>query len=161
MARADNRRTGWGLWWGCCELTFLQEMKFAQTCTILSFFWFLLLGCNNNKPKNHSTSPKSALLEGIGTLESPHGTWSVEMKKTPSKLVVSRQRKGVKVSESPNYWDTSEGAFIYIDEEDRVWAYDGIKSSFIIESTNDGTISWDFNTWKNNFPVAVTERIKR
>ncbi|HVJ45136.1 MAG TPA: hypothetical protein VM511_02045 [Luteolibacter sp.] len=115
-----------------------------------------------------SCEKRAALLEGMGNVKSPGGTWDVTVESAALK-VTHRKTTKIEIPEgpsvtftggmSPGEWATTKGAFVYFDQDDRLWAYDGAGHSFICEKTRDNVSSESFKSRKGPFPAEVIKRL--
>ena len=115
---------------------------------------------------------KGSIITRSGTLFSSGGNWKVEllssrpglritdMKKTgEARQVETLTGKALTFSITPSDWTNSENAFVYIDQDERVWAFNGTDRSFIHEKSKNGSRDWDFQSWPGDIPNEVKQRI--
>lgn len=120
-------------------------------------------------------TPKAQILESEGKVKSPGGKWEVHLTDSERGLVIFdrhagktegqkelRRETGMRMTESyvsPNDWENFEGAFVYFDEDDRVWAWNGRDRTFIYERLPNSNRAWDIGTWPHKVPGPVRERL--
>lgn len=127
-------------------------LSFLSSLSILIF----LTGCPE----------RQKLVNETGIYRSPKGTWKVELfNEAPGLRITQRERrpggpskkgaspKGKKDGKTiiPEGWVSSPGAFVYFDDQERVWAFDGQKRTYIVENSETGILTWNLG----NYPGAV------
>lgn len=134
----------------------------ATVCVLASG---LVLGC----------TPTGEILEEFGRIHSPGGNWTVELSSgDPGLRIIDRRASDhpgarqmrrltgarTKFSTGPSEWTNHPGAFVFIDEEDRIWAWNGRDSTFIHERFNEfDSISTPGSIWPDSIPDEVKARL--
>jgi hypothetical protein len=86
------------------------------------------------------------------------GRWCVEVTEDAT-LHVSRLEASGRTTVSPGDWKAQEGAFAFIDSDERVWAYDGQHNLFLLVSTGKTLASYGLRTLPCAVPQEVAERL--
>ena len=60
---------------------------------------------------------------------------------------------------SPHDWRVSKGAFVFVEGDQRVWAYDGGANLFMLASTTGGLISYGPLNFPCGLPDDVASRL--
>lgn len=116
-------------------------MKSPQILLIL--LTGLFIGCS----KDHSR-----LLEGQGSMISPSGNWEIELSESNPALTIRNVFEG--------WTNINSGAFVYVDQNDTVWAYDGGLEVLIFNIPKPKTyVMWDLFTWTNEVPDIVKQKL--
>src|SRR6266404_5527487 len=82
------------------------------------------------------SEPSSLILGVAASQKSVCGRWRVDISDDAA-LHVSRLSKSGKTTISPGDWRAGEGAFVFIENDERVWAYDGQHNLFLLTSTGN------------------------
>ncbi len=105
---------------------------------------------------------ETAVHEHFGVFTSPSGNWKIDLNSGDQGITVMRhvatpwfsRNSETTASVSPSEWKNRDGFFCIIDPDDRVWAYDGEESVWILERMENGT-----RTWSLNFPGEVPPQV--
>lgn len=140
-------------------------VKFAITIVSLVL---VSVGCSqhSNAVTSGSVSAPTTFLTNFGTLKESHGSsWSVEVSATDRTAKISRRFKiptggaGVTSIEAPN-WHAQSNWFAGVDNDNRVWVYDGVTNLCVCEITSSGgTRISDLTTWGQAVPPDVYSRL--
>lgn len=119
-----------------------------------------------------SCPKRQQLVNETGVYRSPQGNWKVELlNEAPGLRVTHLKRrpgpnkgagpKGKKEGEtlSPENWQSSPGAFVYFDDADRVWCFDGKDRTFIVEEAPEGLLAWNLNNFPGEVPLTFKQMI--
>jgi hypothetical protein len=116
-----------------------------------------LNGCVRHGPTAGALSRN--YMTHFGDFVPPDSQWTVKVDSTDRKLKVTRQTGILTSSTSPSQWQANAGWFVYVDLDDRVWAYDGDRELCIFELTDDGERLFGINTYPRRVPPEVRGRM--
>ena len=134
---------------------------------ILFVFAIVFVGCQSSSPVRTQTAPQAPFhpifITTRGTNTSPDGSWRVAVSAAGDSLDLARHQllKGdgwtnsVWTSDSPEGWKAQTGWFVFIENESRVWAYDGDRYLSLLAVTPTSG-SW---YGPSRFPCAVPTEV--
>ncbi len=109
-----------------------------------------------------SAAPESSrsLILGLGPGHSSTcGHWCVQVSEDAA-LHVSRLSASGRATVSPDDWRAQDGAFAFIENDERLWAYDGQRNLFLLVSTGKTLASYGPRTLPCVVPEEVAERLR-
>ena len=139
-------------------------MRYRITFMMRSFLFilaavFLLPSCERKE-----------LLNETGVYRSPNGNWRVELlNEAPGLKVTELKRrpfdskgskpKGRKKGEtfSPSGWVSSPGAFVYFDDDNHVWAFDGRERTVIVGKEDGKLVTWSLESYPGSVPPVFSQ----
>lgn len=86
------------------------------------------------------------------------GRWEVEIKDDGA-LHVSRLSNRGKTTVTPTRWRANQGAFIFVENDQQVWAYDGDRDLFLLTASGNTLTSHGPPTFPGPVPVEVRKRV--
>ena len=96
---------------------------------------------------------RSDQLSGFGKILSPKGRWNIELLEVPPGLRIT-EGNGATHVRSPVAWTNGKAAFVYVDNDERIWAFDGGIQTFIFEKVRESEYSASsLANWKHPIPV--------
>lgn len=113
------------------------------------------------------------LITTLGTNSSSDGTWEIGVTEKEvgfSRLEVLHPAEGLTFSNKTTLgipaaagqtsgWKTGPGWFVFIENESRVWAYNGVRELFLETYTSHGTDSSGSASYCNHFPCAIPDEV--
>src|SRR2546423_1359628 len=114
-------------------------MKNQITMLLLSAF---IVGCAHSQRNITSTEvvprpkPEAGLLLTGEASETLTDVWRVQV--LPDALQIYRLTATGNINSSPAGWRPSHGWFVFIENRQNVWAYDGDRSLLLLEYKEDG-----------------------
>lgn len=101
----------------------------------------------------------SEQLSGLGKIKSPEGNWKIEMLGQEPGLRIT-ELNGGKVFHPADQWANEKDAFVFVDSEEIIWAFDGIKRVFILEKISDVTYNaYDLAGCQHPVPQEFSRRL--
>ena len=118
-----------------------------------------------------SCPERQKLINETGVYRSPGGNWKVELlNEAPGLRVTQLKRrsgppskgagpKGKKQGETlaPEGWVSSPGAFVYFDDADRVWCFDGRNRTFIVQDSDEGLLAYNLSNYPGPIPPTFQQ----
>ncbi len=104
---------------------------------------------------DHPTS----LIELTGGHDSVCGRWHIVVSPEDGSLHTSKLSATGSATISPYDWRVSKGAFVFVEGDQRVWAYDGRANLFMLAATTGGLISYGPHSFPCGLPDEVASRL--
>lgn len=98
-------------------------------------------------------------MTDFGEFKSDKSPWSVRVSAEDRKLQISRKMALGNTGVSPEAWRAREGWFVFIENEERAWAYDGDRDLIMVRITKEGSTVYDANTISGPVPEQVRSRL--
>jgi hypothetical protein len=105
-------------------------------------------------------------LSGYGKIRSPQGKWEIELlADEPGLKLVKREGSAAENGApfySPSDWSggSTKDAFVFVDSNEVVWAFDGSSKTFIFESTSSHSNTvWSLATCPHPIPSEFLKRL--
>jgi hypothetical protein len=112
------------------------------------------------QPRNVvATDQPTSLIELTGAHDSVCGRWRVVVSSDHAALHVSRLSARGTVTISPQDWRASKAAFVFVEGDQRVWAYDGRHDLLMLAATADTLISYGPGQFPCEIPDDVASRL--
>lgn len=128
----------------------------------------MLAGCAHPPQKTSTTFPATPTAPPVRSAESllmrgePHEaatkSWRVRVS-TDELQIHSIEPSGGSISTSPANWRAGQGWFAFIENEQRVWAYDGDRQLLLVEMERDGDHSKMTASGPTQFSSAVPPQV--
>ena len=125
----------------------------------------LLVGCRHSTPMVHTQTPaqpmatpaptRSLFITTRGSHTSPDHRWRVAVSEDDGSLHLSRLTDSGSATTSPHGWTAQAGWFAFIENESRVWAYDGDRALYLLTATQESSGL----SGPRRFPCAVPPQI--
>ena len=138
----------------------------------IACFGLVLTSCRHVTPERNAqavsslpprslatTDQPTSLIELTGAHDSVCGRWRVVVSSEDAALHVSRLSARGSVTISPQDWRASMGAFVFVEGDKRVWAYDGRHDLFMLAATVDTLISYGPGQFPCEVPDDVASRL--
>jgi serine/threonine protein kinase len=107
-------------------------------------------------PADRTGAPDAVLLmTRFGEFKPAGSLWSVRVSAEDRKLHISRKMAVGSTGMSPSEWRAKDGWFVFIENEDRAWAYDGDSNLVLVENSAKGNTVYG----PSNFPCPVPEPV--
>jgi hypothetical protein len=98
------------------------------------------------------------LITSLGTATSPNGRWQVEISENAINLSHSPNGGSVGFTPDSHGWTTHPGWFVFLENESRVWAYDGDRMLYLQTFTSSSNTSgWEIRC--GDFPCHVPAEV--
>ncbi len=107
-------------------------------------------------------------LETYGTIKSKKMRLTVTLTREEPGLAVESMtsgfdlgffKRGTWVTVRPSSWVNHSGFFVYIDDDGRCWAHNGLDRTFIYERTSSGGKAWEVDNFPGEIPEYVREKL--
>jgi len=147
-------------------------MKFRDSILSVACLGLILTACRHAAPEGNghtgsSLSPARAAAKGhpksIIELTDGHdsvcGPWRLVVSPEDGSVSVSRLSATGSVTIRPEGWRASRGAFVFVEGDERVWAYDGGEDLFMVVATTEGLISYGPRHFPCGLPQDVASRL--
>ncbi len=115
---------------------------------------------NASAPLMSATANNSrSLILGVGPGHSSTlGRWHVEISDDTA-LHVSRLSASGRTTVSPGAWRARDGACVFVENDERLWAHDGHHNLFLIVSTGKTLASYGPRSFPCAIPQEIAERL--
>ena len=127
----------------------------------LSILVAIGVACSNCAHRSQSARdllPETAgLVTTFGEFSATGSAWTVRT--SEGAVSMSRPRPFGAVSVSPSRWRTVPGWFVFIESDERVWAFDGVDYLFLLTVDERGTASYGPRGFPCRVPRAVYSRL--
>lgn len=100
-----------------------------------------------------SDTPKT-FMSSFGEFSPSHSPWTVRVSEGDGRIAISRRTQFGSTEVSPSTWKAELGWFAFVENEQRVWAYDGKSDLYLLTWTEDGTASYH-----RSFPCPVPDKV--
>ena len=102
---------------------------------------------------------KSEQLSGFGVIQSPKGSWKIELLEATPGLRIA-DRSGTANFRMPVAWTNTKDAFVYVDQDERIWAFDGHQQTFIFEKIGKGEYrASSLADWNDPVPTQFNSKL--
>jgi hypothetical protein len=101
----------------------------------------------------------STMMNWIGTYSSESTPWRVTVHKDKPSVFGYDRKIGVDTSISPSAWRPHDGWFVWIENDDRLWAFDGSESLLMFHITKEGGTVYEISTLPMVPPSQVLQRL--
>ncbi len=107
-------------------------------------------------PSSSSVNP-TLLMTEFGEFKSEQSLWSIRVSAQDRTLHISRQpgSSGIGTSISPGKWRARNGWFVFIENENHAWAYDGGEKLMLVEVTPEKSTLYENETIPRTVPDAI------
>ena len=106
-----------------------------------------------------SCERSSDQLSGLGKIRSPQGNWKIELLEHDPGLRI-KEINNDSVIQSPVKWTNSKDAFVFVDSDERIWAFNGSDQTFIFEKISaESYAAWDLEGCKRPIPSQFLKRL--
>lgn len=114
-----------------------------------------------NSPPPSIEPPASGMLfmTDFGEFKSDLSPWSVRVSSQDRKLHISRKMSLGGTGMSPSAWRAKEGWFVFLENEERAWAFDGDRDLLMVQITPEGTTLYDIASVPLPVPEPVLSRL--
>ena len=124
----------------------------------------LALGCMSCAQRSHvavrpSSDSTGKLMTQFGKFSPVGSPWTVQVSDSDRTLHISRRMPYGNTGVSPSSWKPQTGWFAFIENEERVWAYDGNRNLYLLTLTDDGTASYGSTVFPCPVPDQVLTRL--
>jgi hypothetical protein len=133
---------------------------------------FFLTACRHTAPQRDNQAASSlpsprataadhpkSLIELTGGHDSVCASWHIVVSPKDGSLHVSRLSATGSATISPRDWRVSNGAFVFVEGHQRVWAYDGGAKLFMLAAIADTLISYGPGQFPCEIPGDVASRL--
>jgi hypothetical protein len=144
-------------------------MKLRYSNLLFACSALILTACQHKAPEanKHEMLPliraraahPSSLIELTGGHDSVCGQWRVVVSQRDGSLHVSRFSTTGNVTINPEVWRASKGAFVFVESDSRVWAYDGGADLLMFAASTEGLISYGPHGFPCELPEDVASRL--
>src|SRR5262245_22949811 len=110
---------------------------------------WLFVGCRHSASTVHPQTPprqiaapsptRSLFITTPGTHTSPDRRWRVAISEEEGSLHLSRLTDTGSATTSPHGWMLHAGWFAFIENESRLWAYDGDRTLYLLTATSESS----------------------
>ena len=129
------------------DMFIAQKMRF--TFPIIAMLAIASVGCER----------RSEQLSGFGEIRSPQGDWRIELLDRKPGLRITEVGKDTGGT-YPSEWTNTRDAFVFVDSEERIWAFNGSDRTFIYERISaDTAAAWDLAGCKHPVPAEFLKRL--
>jgi len=120
-----------------------------------------LLGCAHRPHVAAPSSPDTTgrLTTAFGEFSPAGSAWTVRVSDSDRQMKISRNTQFGSTAVSPSKWKAETGWFAFVENDERVWAYDGHGYLYLLTLTKDGTGSYGPRAFPCPIPHEVYTRL--
>ena len=141
-------------------------MTTAHPVIVVAGLALMLIGCQHSSPRGGPPVASPTEVPGQGRAvglcsgyRSIYGPWAVAVTTPDGALSVTRLSGTGSATIGTTAWTATEGAFLFVESPDRIWAFDGDDNLFMLQAAASTLISYGPHTFPVTAPSEVAARL--
>ena len=101
------------------------------------------------------------LMTEFGEFKSEQSPWRIHVSAETRKVQLSRQLGGIGTGISPDYWHAQKGWFVFIEDDNHAWAYDGDQQLVLADIGPETNTLWSTEGIPRRVPDSILPLISQ
>ncbi len=101
----------------------------------------------------------STFIDWIGSYSDDSLPWKIVIHPDKPPQFGYNHKGGIETAVSPSAWRPRKGWFVFVENDSRLWAFDGVDELLLTEVSADGGVLYDLESLSIMPPLQVMERL--